>query len=415
MKPVTVAIVGAGDRGLHAYAPYTLSHPEEGKIVAVAEPRETRRRKAQEMYGIPDKMVFGDWRELARKRKLADAVIIATQDRDHRGPAVALARKGYHILLEKPMAPTAADCKAIVRAVKKAGVVFAVGHVMRYSAYFRKMKALIDEGAVGEVVAIQHLEPVGYWHQAHSFVRGHWRNSEQSSFMLLAKSCHDIDILRHLIGRKCVAVSSFGSLRHFRRENKPVGAGERCVSCGYEPRCCYSAKKIYLTGKTEWPVSAITDDLTPEGIARAVETGPYGRCVYECDNDVVDHQVVNLLYEGGVTASFTMCAFTEVVGRQTRVMGTKGEIVGNRARFTHLDFLTDKKTEYDPSAEAAAMGHGGGDEGLARDFLAAAAAGDPSMMSSGPDVTLETHLTVFAAEKARLKGNVQKVEGNCSI
>jgi len=409
MKPVTIAIIGAGDRGLYAYAPYTLSHGDEGKVVAVAEPREGRRAKAKAMFGIPDKNIFADWRALARKPRLADAVIIATQDRDHKAPAVALAKKGYHILLEKPMASTAADCKAIVKAVKAAGVIFAVGHVMRYSPYFSRLKSFLDSGVIGEIVSIEHLEPVGYWHQAHSFVRGNWRNSKETSFMLLAKSCHDIDILRYLTGRPCVAVSSFGSLKHFRKEEKPAGAGMRCVACGYEPKCPFSAKKIYLTGKTEWPVSTLTDDLTPEGIAAAVETGPYGRCVYECDNDVVDHQVVNLLYEGGVTASFTMCAFTVTTGRQTRIMGTRGEIVGDREKFTHLDFLTDKSTVYNPAQEAGFSGHGGGDEGLIRSFLAAVRDGDATRIASGPDVSLETHLTVFAAEKARLKGTVEKI------
>jgi len=409
MKPVSVAIVGAGDRG-RTYADYCLAHPEEGKVVAVAEPIEARRERMAAEHKIDPRYVFSSWRELIKKPRLAEAAVIGTQDRDHKKPAIALARRGYHILLEKPMAPTAADCKAIVEAIKAAGVVFAVGHVMRYSPYFKRLKDFIDSGAIGEIVAIEHLEPVGYWHIAHSFVRGHWRNTEESSFMLLAKSCHDIDILRYLVGKPCVAVSSFGSLMHFRKERKPEGAGMRCVSCAIEPKCPYSAKKIYFTGKTDWPVCAITDDLTPEGIRKAVETGPYGRCVYECDNDVVDHQVVNLLYEGGATASFTMCGFTEMIGRQSRIMGTLGEIVGDRSGFRHYDFLTDKTTQYSPTTDAGYTGHGGGDEGLMREFLAACTAKDPSMIKSGPDVTLETHLTVFAAEKARLKGTVEKIK-----
>lgn len=408
MKPVTIAVVGAGGRG-RGYAAYCLDHPEAGKVVAVAEPIQVRREGTAREHKIDPRYVVSGWKELAKKPRIADAVLICTQDRDHKAPAVAFAKRGYHILLEKPMAPTAADCKAIVKAVQNAGVILAVGHVMRYSAYFRRLKEFVDSGRIGDIVAIQHLEPVGYWHMAHSFVRGHWRNSQESSFMLLAKSCHDVDILRYLIGKPCVAVASFGSLTHFRKEHKPAGAGMRCVSCDVEPKCPYSAKKIYLTGKTDWPVNAITDDLTPEGIRHAVETGPYGRCVYECDNDVVDHQVVNFLYEGGATASFTMCGLTECLGRQTRIMGTLGEIVGNRTGFSHYDFLTDKATQYDPARDAGGSGHGGGDEGLMKDFLAAVSAKDPSMTTSGPEVSLETHLTVFAAEKARLKGTVEKI------
>ncbi len=409
MKPVTCAIVGAGQRG-QTYASYAAFYPKEANIVAVAEPNPVRRGRILAQHDVPPENVFSDWKDLAGRERLADAVLICTQDRMHTEPVLAFAEKGYHILLEKPMAPTVRECRAIVKAVKDAGVVFAVGHVMRYSAYWRKMKALIDKGAIGDVIAIQHLEPVGYWHQAHSFVRGPWRNSGESSFMLLAKSCHDIDILSFLIGKACTQVSSFGSLGHFRKDKKPEGAGDRCVDCAFEPNCPYSAKKIYLTGETDWPVSSITDDLTPEGILKAVEEGPYGRCVYECDNDVVDHQVVNLLYEDGATASFTMCAFNPMIGRQTRVMGTRGEITGNRHTFRLFDFLTDKTTEYSPREKFAGTGHEGGDFGIVEDFVAAVAAADPSMIATGADETLESHLVVFAAEAARLTDSVVKME-----
>jgi len=410
MKKVTMAIVGAGDRG-GGYASYVEQHPDEAKVVAVADPNETRRERIAEAHGVAAENRFADWRDLADKPRLADAVAVCTQDRMHTEPTLAFAGKGYHILLEKPMAPTLDECKMIVKAVKDAGIVFAVGHVMRYSPYWRKMKEVVDSGAIGEIVNMQHLEPVGYWHQAHSFVRGNWRNTEASSFMLLAKSCHDLDIMQYIIGRKCVAASSFGSLKHFTRSEKPDGAGMRCVDCAVEPQCPYSAKKIYLTGKTEWPVSAITDDLSPEGIAEAVESGPYGRCVYECDNDVVDHQVVNLLYEDDITGSFTMTAFTPVIGRQTRLMGTRGEITGNRVVFKLYDFLTDSVSEYDLTKPEVAgdLGHGGGDSGIMRDFLAAVAAEDPSMIMTGPDESLESHIAVFAAEQARLKGTVEKI------
>lgn len=410
MKPVTVAIVGAGDRG-SGYASYILAHPDEGKVVAVADPNVVRRDRIAAAHDVPGENVFSDWKELAERDRLADAVVIGTQDRMHTGPAVTFAGQGCHILLEKPMAPTAQECRDIVAAVKKAGIVFAVGHVMRYSPYWRKIKQVMDDGLIGEIVAIQQLEPVGYWHQAHSFVRGNWRNSTESSFMLLAKSCHDIDILSYLVGRPCLAVSSFGSLKHFRKDQKPEGAGDRCVDCGCEPECPYSAKKIYLTGKTEWPVSSITDELTPESIQKAVEEGPYGRCVYECDNDVVDHQAVNLLYEDEITVSFMMCAFNPFVGRQTKIMGTRGEITGTRRTFKLYDFLTDETTEYDLAKLEAEgdLGHGGGDAVIMREFLAAAAAGDPAMISTGPDETLESHLVVFAAEAARLKGTVEKL------
>lgn len=409
MEPVKIAIAGLGDRGYYSYGSYCAKWPEEARVVAIAEPIEARREKARVDFGVAEEMCFTDWKEMAAKGKLADAVVISTQDRMHTEPAVAFAAKGYHMILEKPMASTPEECVKIVEAVKGAGIVFAVGHVMRYSPYWVKMKQVIEEGKIGEVVAVQQTEPLGYWHQAHSFVRGNWGNSQKSSFMLLAKSCHDIDIFGYIVGKPCTAVSSFGGLKHFRKEEKPEGAAARCVDCAVEEECCYSAKKIYLTGETEWPVSSITDDLTPEGIAKAVEEGPYGRCVYECDNDVVDHQVVNLEYEGGATVSFIMCGLTRCQGRRTRVMGTKGEIVGNRGSFELFDFLTDKTTKYNPAAEAEADGHGGGDAGIMRDFLVAVRAGDPEMITTGPDETLSTHMTDFAAEESRLTGTVVKV------
>jgi len=408
MKPVTVAIVGAGGRG-QEYAGYCLEHRGEGKVVAVTEPVTFRREKLRKEHAIPAENVFSDWKELARRPRLADAVVIGTQDRMHAEPAIAFAKRGYHMLLEKPMAPTAEDCRRIVKAAKKAGIIFAVGHVMRYTSYYRKLKSLIDGGAVGDVMTVEHIEPVGYWHQAHSFVRGHWRNSKVSSFMLLAKSCHDIDILQYLIGRRCLEVSSFGALSHFRKEAKPAGAGKRCLACKIERRCPYSARKIYLTGAhPDWVRFAVSDDQSPEGLRRALKTGPYGRCVYACDNDVVDHQVVNLLYEDDVTAVFTMTAFSMHGGRETRVMGTMGELIAGHKTITHNDFRTGKSVTHDPAREAAG-GHGGGDEGLMKAFLRAARHGDPARILSGPDVSLQTHLTVFAAEEARVKGTVEKV------
>ena len=226
MRPVTMVVAGAGGRGT-GYATYATERPQEVRIVGVAEPREFYRTGLARTHRIAPRNVFRSWEQLAARPRFADAVIIATQDRMHAGPAVAFARKGYHILLEKPMAPVESDCRRIVAAAKKARVLLGVCHVMRYTSYTRVLKKIVDEGTIGEVVSMQHLEPVGHWHQAHSFVRGSWRNERQSSPMLLAKSCHDLDWIRHIMGRPCRRVSSFGSLIHFRRKMKPRGAAAR--------------------------------------------------------------------------------------------------------------------------------------------------------------------------------------------
>jgi predicted dehydrogenase len=414
MKPIAMVIVGAGGRG-QGYAHYACEHPDEAKVVGVVEPVDCRRDLMVKTHGIPARNVFSDWKACARRKRFADAAVICTQDTMHAGPAVALAKKGYHVLLEKPMAPTACDCRRIVKAALDARIIFAVCHVMRYTAYTRKLKEIIDSGAIGEVVSVQHLEPVGYWHQAHAFVRGKWASEKTSSPMLLAKSCHDVDWLRYIVGARCVSVSSFGSLKHFRKEEAPAGAAPRCLDCPVEPTCPYSAKKIYLgrvaRGHKGWPVDVLVDgEVTVEGITEALRTGPYGRCVYACDNDVVDHQVVDLLFEGGATASFTMTAFAEAGSRRTTVFGTRGELRGDGDVITRFDFLTDKTETIDTRpGEGAPGGHGGGDYGLMKGFIEAVKGNDPSKVLSGPQETLETHLMVFAAEKARKTGKVVKV------
>ncbi|MGH2478922.1 MAG: Gfo/Idh/MocA family protein, partial [Ktedonobacteraceae bacterium] len=294
-------------------------------------------------------------------------------------------------------------------------ILLAVSHVMRYTAYTQALKQLLATGCIGDIVSIQHLEPVGYWHYAHSFVRGNWRNEALSSFMLLAKSCHDLDWLRYLIDHRCVQVSSFGSLQHFRRERKPAAAGaaKRCLDCAYEPQCTYSAKKFYLDrlaqNRLGWPLDVITTEFTHESVLTALRDGHYGRCVYECDNDVVDHQVVNLLYENGATASFTMIGPSELRKRQTSIYGTFGEIRGDGQRILHYDYLSGQTEEIAVPTSSEASGHDGGDHNVMQRFIAAVARRDPGYILSGPAESLETHLTVFAAERARLENRVVKV------
>ena len=243
--PVKLLIVGAGGRGT-TYATYALEHPEQAQVIGVAEPRPEYRQRLVAQHNIPQQNVFQDWKELAARPRFADAVIVATQDRMHADPAVAFANLGYHILLEKPMAVTEADCRRIVAAAEANQVMLGVCHVLRYTQYTKRLKALVDAGAVGEVVSIQHLEPVGYWHQAHSFVRGNWGNEARSTFMLMSKSCHDLDWLSYIIGKRCLYAASFGNLKHFRKQHQPQGAAERCLDCQVEADCPYSAVKIYL-------------------------------------------------------------------------------------------------------------------------------------------------------------------------
>jgi predicted dehydrogenase len=409
MKAAGILIIGAGSRGT-TYA--SLARPNEARVVGVAEPRDAWRERMAEAHAVPPANVTRDWRELASRVKLADAVVIATPDRLHVEPAIAFARKGYHVLLEKPMAPDEESCRRIVSAALDAGVVFAVCHVLRYTPYSRRIKELVEGGAIGDVVSVQQLEPVGYWHQAHSYVRGSWSREEPASSMLLAKCCHDLDWIRFILGSRCVAIQSFGTLKHFRVDNRPPGAAPRCVECSVEPSCPYSAVKIYLgrvaSGCTGWPVDVLVPEVTEASVLEALHTGPYGRCVYGCDNDVVDHQIVNMLFDGGQTASLTMTGFTEADHRQTRIFGTRGQLVGDGRTIRRFDFLTDRWEVIETGTADPSIlgGHGGGDAGLMEAFVDAVRHGDQHRVLSGPEESLESHLMAFAAERSRTENRV---------
>lgn len=318
------------------------------------------------------------------------------------------------------MAVTVADCQRIVRAAKANGCILAVAHVLRYTPYAQKLKELIASGVVGEVVNIQHLEPVGHWHFAHSYVRGAWRKESESSFMLMAKACHDLDFVRYLMDATCERVSSMGSLQVFNPAKQPEGAAPRCLDCPHADTCPYSASRIYLDpvkrGHTGWPVNVITEgEPTVPDVEEALRVGPYGRCVWQSDNDVMDNQVVNMQFAGGKTATLTVVAFTEAICvRRTRIFGSMGEIEGdgqNTIRVT--DFRTMAQSVYvvQPApATTCLRGHNGADYHLIASFVKAVRLQDPSVVLSGPDDTLESHLMVFAAEQSRLDRSVVEMD-----
>jgi predicted dehydrogenase len=416
--PVRLAVLGTGARG-SMFSGFAERFPDRARVVAVADPRTGRRDALADRLGIAAGRRFGDWRELAALDRLADAVVVTTPDREHAAASVRLAELGYHVLLEKPIAPTWAECVAVVDAAEKAGVILAVCHVMRYTAYTEAVHRVVTGGRLGQIAGIEHLEPVGWWHFAHSYVRGNWRRADQSGPSLLTKCCHDLDWLRYIVGRPAVSVSSQGGLRHFTAANRPAGAADRCLDCAVEPECPYSASRLYLgflgnPRREAWPLSVITTELTEDGLRQALRDGPYGRCVYACDNDVADHQVVMIEFDGGVTATLTMSALTPYARRRTRIMGSRGFLEGDGHQVTVTDFVTGQTEAVpvggtgpaDPRAGWAddGGGHGGGDYGVISAFVEAVATGDRSLIRSGPRESLDSHLMAFAAERSRQSG-----------
>ena len=404
---VKVMIIGAGSRGLRSYGKWLHNNPLAAQVVAVAEPRKSRRQEAVNLFGIKSDNIFKDWRELFDKPRIADAVIIATSDSDHAEPAVRAAALGYHILLEKPMAPTVSDCVRIVDAARKNNTIFALCHVLRYAPFYQQLKKMIDEGRIGKLISIQHLEGIAWWHFAHAYVRGNWRNEALSSSILLAKCCHDLDLINWLVGSQCQTVQSFGKLNFFKTENAPENSADRCMDCIYsESGCPYSAKKFYFEklekGFLGWPLDVLINDMTPAALDKALQEGPYGRCVFKCDNDVADSQTVNLEFKNGISISMMLSAFTPH-GRRIRVMGSHGYIEGDGKILRHLSFQEDKWTEMNVNAlcDDVTGGHGGGDSELMRSFIEAVEKNDTAYLSANLSQTLESHLLVFAAEVAR--------------
>ncbi len=455
-QPIEAVLIGAGNRGAEVYGQWALRHPDRLKIIAVAEPLDARREQVAAEHRIPPERRFLTWEDLLARPRMARAAIITTQDQMHTQPTLAALEAGYDVLLEKPMAHRLDECVALVQAAERTGRLLQICHVMRYTEAFQRLYEIIQSERLGQIVTLSHRENVSSWHMAHSYVRGNWRQAGQSSPMILAKCCHDLDLLYWILGRKAVRLSSVGRLTHYRPENAPPGAPERCTDgCPVETTCPFYAPALYLdlepihyglsqaqsplhrfagqmaldrpgvlrvlaavfpilrqlTEYSGWPRSVITDDPgNKASLRRALETGPYGRCVYRCDNDVVDHQIVLMEFEGGLSASHTMHGHSFEEGRTIRVDGSQATLLGkfsmNRTFLEIRDHRNPRRIErIDFPNEIEAGGHGGGDEGLMAAFVEALDKGKQAPLTSAR-ASLESHLMAFAAEMARVTGTI---------
>jgi predicted dehydrogenase len=407
-KPITVVTIGAGARG-NVYGDYALSYPDELDVVGVAEPISLRNERYTNKHKIDDDNRFTTWEQVFTRPKFADAVLITTPDNLHYGPCMAALKAGYDVLLEKPISPSEKECRDILALAKKTGRIVAVCHVLRYAPYFEKLREVLQSGAIGEIVSIQHMEPIEHIHMSHSYVRGNWHDKNATTPIILAKSCHDLDILRWLVGKPCKKIVAMGSIKWFKSENAPAGSTDRCMNgCAVESNCPYSAMKIYYRNRQRTYVFDLPEDKEKQGdyILEKLRTTNYGRCVYRMDNNQEDHYIASMEFEGGITANFSMEAFTSYDGRRTRVMGSMGDVVGDMEKFTHTDFRTGKSTVYDNSS---GDGHGGGDWRLLRNWLQAVSQHKPELLTSTIDASIESHVMGFMAEKSRKTGRIESV------
>ena len=416
MRQLRVALAGLGSRGKDTYAKTAKLFPEKMKITAIADIDPDKVAEVAREYGVPAEHCFSSAEELLAQEKLADVMFITTQDRQHVGHAIPALKKGYDLLLEKPVSPDLQECRDLLKTAQECGRKVVVCHVLRYTPFYTKLKEILDAGRIGETVTVMGIENVGYWHQAHSFVRGNWRNSDTTSPMILQKCCHDMDLLLWLTGKTAESVTSYGSTYLFKEEMAPEGAALRCMDgCAAKAECPFDAEKIYLTnektgvehGHTGWPCNVLTLHPTPESVREAIQKGPYGRCVYHCDNNVVDHQVVNICMTDGSTISFTMSGFTEKNSRYTKFMGTKGEITADLhentievQEFGKVPEIIDVSKLSDDFS-----GHAGGDNRMVEEFLDMLIEGkEPEKSMTTLERSLESHYIALAAERSRLEG-----------
>lgn len=415
-NPLTAITLGAGSRG-NVYGDYAVEYPDQLDIVGVAEPIPFRNERYTKKHNITPANRFNTWEDVFKKPKFADAVIISTPDTLHYGPCMAALKMGYDVLLEKPISPSEKECRDIMELTKKTGRIVAVCHVLRYSPYFIRLKELLQSGAIAEVVSLQHFEPIEHVHMSHSYVRGNWHNSKESTPIILAKSCHDLDIIKWMLGKSSKKIQAFGDLKWFTNKNAPQGSAARCTDgCAVEKTCPYSALKIYYRQRQRTYVFDLPEEKEKEAeaIMNYLKTTNYGRCVYRMNNDQCDHYTTNILFDDNITASFSMEAFTPWGGRRTRIMGSMGFIEGDMTQFTIYNFSSGESKKFETKALDVANykneGHGGGDWRLVANWIQAVAQQNPTLLTSTIDNSIESHVMGFAAELSRKESRVMDIK-----
>ena len=410
-KIYTVAVIGIGARGKVYTRLMNRTASDKFKITHLCEQNEELLHKMGDEFELPASNRFTSEEEFFTKRH-ADILVIATPDDCHTRQLLRAMELGYDILCEKPLTDKKEECDALLEAHKKYGNKILVCHVLRYAKAYIKLKEIIDSGVIGKLMAINWTEPVGYWHYAHSYVRGNWRNTRNSAPMIMAKCCHDLDMIQHFAGAKCKSVSSIGDLSFFKPECAPEGAAERCCDCALKSTCPYSAYRIYLDvwkerncSPRQWPCSVLTGEpVTEEKIIAALENGPYGRCVFHSDNNVVDHQTVQMQFENDITATLHMNGFNMLGERRITLFGTYGEVTMNEHELILSVFGKPTEVIDMTITDENGLGytHGGGDAGMIKalyDMISG-----QSTLETSIDASIESHLIAIKAEESRLAG-----------
>ena len=401
--PASIVAIGAGNR-MRTYMHYVAAHPDEVKLVAVVEPDAIRRNAMADQFGIPPEHRFVHYDDFFAHPVKADAIILCTPEDQHYQPCIRAIDMGYHVLLEKPIAQTIEECQAIAEAARRKGVIVSVCHVLRYHPFFLKVNEIIRSGRLGQIISINHTEGVGVDRATHGYVRGVWNRSENGNPMLLAKCCHDVDFLLWIADRRCRKVSSFGSLRWFRSANAPAQAAHRCIDCPIEKDCPYSAVDLYWR-RREWisNFNVGPGQTIEQVIQQELREGPQGRCVYHCDNDVVDHQTLLMELEDETVITLSMDIFTLNDYRTTKIALTGGEIICDQHTISVTDFSTRQKQVLDFSDTYTQPWHAGADFRIVEEFLRAIR-GEATHLSTAIDDTIESHRVCYAAEQSRLTG-----------
>ena len=411
----TVAVLGCGSRG-NVYIHELSRYAGRGiRITAVCDINTGRAEKTLKMNGVGAK-IYGSDEEFFAAGRLADVLIIATQDKDHYGHAKKALELGYHLLLEKPVARTEEQMRELADMARERGRFVLVSHVLRYAPFYQEIARVIRSGEMGEIVDVNITENVAFWHFAHSYVRGPWRSTRESAPLVLAKCSHDFDLLCWFVGPGCAEVKSFGSRTVFREESAPEGSGTYCLrDCAIREQCPYDAAKTYFQRASngqpvlKWTYTQITGnpDATEDDVLAALKTGPYGRCVYRTDNDVCDHQVVAMRWKNGATATLTINPFSNECYRRIAVHGTKGELFGcdEDNCFTLNTFLGLKSRQVRVDVEqSTTSGHLGGDAGIVQTLVGLMCGDDvDESLLTTLDTTLTSHHIGFGAEKSRLE------------